>query len=295
VLGQLLEHVRPHVSRSEFFALNFPNMDLLAAVHACGVESGRSGDKFLTDVALAAMGRYRGGSAKVAVVSSSLFGTVSGSAVSNVVVEPAPEEYVARRLRGGTGEKAFIAFGLIGTLHGRLKGIQTLLTALSEVRHQLPAFIFRVLGGGDQRPWQDKTTRAGLDGFVQFEGTLPSGDPVMRWLDGIDVYVHPSRKEGLPRALVEAMSRGCPAIASTVGGTPELLDRTCLFRPGDAHALGRLLVRAAQDRQCRNEQARRNWERSKAYSRDALEPRRKEFWDEFAAHAARAAARLEKS
>ncbi|MGH7339471.1 MAG: TRAP transporter permease, partial [Candidatus Rokuibacteriota bacterium] len=47
------------------------------------------GDKFLTDLALAVMGRYRGGSAKVAIVSSSLFGTVSGSAVSNVVVDGA--------------------------------------------------------------------------------------------------------------------------------------------------------------------------------------------------------------
>ncbi|MBI2204661.1 MAG: TRAP transporter fused permease subunit [Candidatus Rokubacteria bacterium] len=47
------------------------------------------GDRFLTDVSLVAMGRYRGGSAKVAVVSSTLFGTVSGSAVSNVVVDGA--------------------------------------------------------------------------------------------------------------------------------------------------------------------------------------------------------------
>jgi len=47
------------------------------------------GDKFLTELALAAMGRYRGGSAKVAICSSSLFGTVSGSAVSNVVVDGA--------------------------------------------------------------------------------------------------------------------------------------------------------------------------------------------------------------
>ncbi len=47
------------------------------------------GDKFITDVALIAMGRYRGGSAKVAVVSSSLFGTVSGSAVANVAIDGA--------------------------------------------------------------------------------------------------------------------------------------------------------------------------------------------------------------
>jgi TRAP transporter 4TM/12TM fusion protein len=45
------------------------------------------GDVVLTDFALAAMGRYRGGPAKVAVVASSLFGTVSGSAVSNVVID----------------------------------------------------------------------------------------------------------------------------------------------------------------------------------------------------------------
>lgn len=47
------------------------------------------GDKFLTELALIAMGRYRGGPAKVSIFSSSLFGTVSGSAVSNVVVDGA--------------------------------------------------------------------------------------------------------------------------------------------------------------------------------------------------------------
>jgi TRAP transporter 4TM/12TM fusion protein len=47
------------------------------------------GDKFITELALIAMGRYRGGSAKVSVISSSLFGTVSGSAVANVAVDGA--------------------------------------------------------------------------------------------------------------------------------------------------------------------------------------------------------------
>ncbi len=46
-------------------------------------------DKFLTELALMATGRYRGGPAKVSVVSSALFGTVSGSAVANVVVDGA--------------------------------------------------------------------------------------------------------------------------------------------------------------------------------------------------------------
>jgi TRAP transporter 4TM/12TM fusion protein len=42
------------------------------------------GSTFFTDISLALMGRYRGGSAKIAVTASSLFGTISGSAVSNV-------------------------------------------------------------------------------------------------------------------------------------------------------------------------------------------------------------------
>ena len=47
------------------------------------------GDRFLSDLALVAMGRYRGGAAKMSVVSSSLYGMVSGSAVANVVVDGA--------------------------------------------------------------------------------------------------------------------------------------------------------------------------------------------------------------
>ena len=45
------------------------------------------GDQFLTDFAMATMGRYRGAAAKVAVLASSFFGTISGSAVSNVVMD----------------------------------------------------------------------------------------------------------------------------------------------------------------------------------------------------------------
>jgi TRAP transporter 4TM/12TM fusion protein len=45
------------------------------------------GSKFFTDASLLAMGRFRGGSMKIAVVSSALFGAISGSAVANVVAQ----------------------------------------------------------------------------------------------------------------------------------------------------------------------------------------------------------------
>lgn len=46
-----------------------------------------NGDKVLTEFAMAAMGRFRGGPAKVAVLASSFFGTISGSAVANVLMD----------------------------------------------------------------------------------------------------------------------------------------------------------------------------------------------------------------
>ncbi len=52
-------------------------------LHAVG------GAAFLSDFAQAAMGRFRGGQAKIAIMSSSLFGNISGSAVANVVVDGA--------------------------------------------------------------------------------------------------------------------------------------------------------------------------------------------------------------
>jgi len=47
--------------------------------------NGTGGGRFFTDAALAMMGRFRGGAAKIAIIASSLFGAISGSAVSNVV------------------------------------------------------------------------------------------------------------------------------------------------------------------------------------------------------------------
>lgn len=80
-----------YLDSSGIFGLPF---DVAAGVVVAFIFFGQAlyavgGDKFLTDVALILMGRYRGGTAKVAVVSSTLFGTVSGSAVANVVVDGA--------------------------------------------------------------------------------------------------------------------------------------------------------------------------------------------------------------
>jgi len=65
-------------------------MKIVAAVVAIYILFGQvllksGGSKFFTDISMALMGRYRGGPAKIAILGSSLFGTISGSTVSNVL------------------------------------------------------------------------------------------------------------------------------------------------------------------------------------------------------------------
>jgi TRAP transporter 4TM/12TM fusion protein len=67
--------------------------------------SGVGGGEFITNVAIAGFGRFRGGPAKIAVVASSLFGTISGSAVANVMVDG----WITIPLMKKTGYKPHVA------------------------------------------------------------------------------------------------------------------------------------------------------------------------------------------
>lgn len=203
-------------------------------------------------------------------------------AASNVSLNDVTENVLKARLKRieDVGNRP-IRLGLIGTLRGRFKGIQTLLAALNQARADLAPVSVHILGGGDPGPWRKEATQLGLDDLVHFDGTLPAGEPVLRWLDEIDVYLQPSLHEGLPRALIEAMSRGCPAIASTVAGIPELLPDDDLIRPGDEKGLAALLVSHITDRGWMAARARLNWEMAREYRAEVIDARRTRFWHRF--------------
>jgi glycosyltransferase involved in cell wall biosynthesis len=207
--------------------------------------------------------------------------------ISDVVI-PSPDRQVLDRRLVRIDESAGrpLVFGLIGTLRGRHKGIETALDALAVVKDRLPPFEFRLLGGGDVEPWRQYARTLGMENVVRFCPTVSPGEPVLRWLDEVDIYLQPSLKEGLPRALVEAMSRGCPAIASNIAGIPELLDRRCLVRAGNPVDLATLIVSRARDVGWYREMAQRNWTVAAEYTNEVLEPRRVQFWRSFANYAA---------
>ena len=85
------------------------------------------------------------------------------------------------------------------------------------------------VGQGDLGYLKKIAKKCGVEDQVVFTGAV-SHDEVFRLLDQCDIYIQPSLQEGLPRALVEAMSRGCPAIGARTGGIPELLPHDCIVK-----------------------------------------------------------------
>lgn len=209
------------------------------------------------------------------------------AAVSDVAIEPPGPEVLDRRLARVSAQPRPVVFGTIAALLP-FKGLDTAFAALARAASALPPFEYRVLGAGDPEPFRRQAVAAGIGERVRFDGTLPAGDAVLGWLDDVDVYLQPSRQEGLPRALVEAMSRGCPALGSEAGGIPELLDAACLHGAGDVEGLARLLADAA-DPGWQERQARRNVEVAARYVPAELDERRRRFWAAFAEFAASAA------
>ena len=198
-------------------------------------------------------------------------------ACSNVELEPVADTVLDRRLEAIDAGRSPHVIGTIAALTTRFKGVQTALEAL---RDAFPEVELQVVGAGDPKPWRKLAERHRVDDRVSFLGVLPHSE-IAEWLDRVDLYVQPSFQEGLPRGLIEAMSRGCPALGSTAGGIPELLEPDCLHAPGDARRLGELIVRAAKS-DWAEAQARRNFETARQYSAPVLGEIRTAFWADFA-------------
>jgi len=172
-----------------------------------------------------------------------------------------------------------VVIGTTAAVDVRYKGQEYVIQAIAELNKQGYNFEYRLVGGGDKTYLQSIAENYGVADKVIFEGSTPH-ERVFDYLDDIDIYVQPSKTEGLPRALIEAMSRGCPCIGSNAGGIPELLDNAYIFRSGNVKELVTILANFDVEKMVK--QAKRNFNFSKGYAKEVIETRRNEFFKEFA-------------
>jgi glycosyltransferase involved in cell wall biosynthesis len=124
-----------------------------------------------------------------------------------------------------------------------LKGIDVLIRAAAEVRDRVPEVQFRVLGEIADRAYYGECLRLveefHLGDHVSFGVTSDSASAYAE----ADVYCLPSRSEGAPYVVIEAMMSGCPVVAAEVGNVVDLLGGTGLtVTPNDAREMAAALV-----------------------------------------------------
>ena len=203
---------------------------------------------------------------------------------SNVEIAHAEDGVLQKRIEKIKTQNDPVIIGMIGNVVNGLKGLGVAINALGKVKKELPEdkdFTLKILGQGIPALWQQLINENDLQGKVEFCGSVPGGQDVLDWLDNIDIYIQPSFHEGLPRSLIEAMSRGCPALSSDAGGTDELLTSDYIHPRGDTEKLAEHMISMILSND-REQRARDNFRKARNYSCEILTPRREEFWDKFA-------------
>lgn len=137
------------------------------------------------------------------------------------------------------------------------KGLDILLAAWPEVSESCPGAILMILGSGKGQPdsVEEEIKSLTRDTNINNVIFLGESDHPEFFLGAADVFVFPSRKEGFPNALMEAMSAALPVVASNIGGvTPLIKDHETglIFDLANKHDLVINLKIAIKDHELRN-------------------------------------------
>lgn len=172
---------------------------------------------------------------------------------------PGPETVPARD-HGGPCRILFL--GVLGPR----KGVPSLLRALASPALRGFSWQATLAGNGEVRESQARAAELGIGDRLRFTGWVGE-DEARRLLAWADLLVLPSRNEGLPMAILEAMAWGLPVVSTPVGAIPDAIEHGIngfLVPVGDDVALAAALAQLVEDPPLRHRMgaaARQRWAR----------------------------------
>lgn len=164
----------------------------------------------------------------------------------------------------------------IGTQDQLYKGHDDLIAATAQLAAQGLAIMVIIVGDGRHHErLRDMARDLGVASQIRFVGRVNSRTVIRELFSEADLFCMPSRTEGLPRALIEAMAQGLPAVATRVGGIPELLAPSALVSPDDPVGLAQRIRWFIEHTEVRASLAAGNLDRARTYGRDQQEVSRR--------------------
>jgi glycosyltransferase involved in cell wall biosynthesis len=127
------------------------------------------------------------------------------------------------------------------------KGIDILLRAFAKYRIQLGMSLkLHIVGLGPARPVLEALSKSlQIDNNVVFHGFIGDKTTLSNIYRHCDLFVLPSRSEGIPKVLLEAMGHGIPILTTNVGGIPDIIQtgiNGIMVPPDDVNALGEGII-----------------------------------------------------
>jgi len=188
-------------------------------------------------------------------------------------------ESILTRARGIATQPKPFRLITVGTFDTLYKGQDTLLEAVRLCRQRnFPVDLVLVGDGRRRGEIELLAQRLGVAQYTHFAGQLRSTAAVREELDKADLFVLPSRTEGLPKSVLEAMARALPCIGTSVGGIPELLPAEDMVPPDAPELLAQRIEEVLQSPGRMEMMSSRNLETSRQYRPEVLRERRIAFY-----------------
>lgn len=168
-----------------------------------------------------------------------------------------------------------LVLGTAGNIGVLYKGHENVIKAIHELKMIGIEVEYQLIGAGDKLYLENKAREYDVIDNVKFVGVLKHSE-VFKWLDNIDIYIQPSLVEGLPRSVIEAMSRGCPTIGTNAGGIPELISSKYIYRKDSVEELVKLIIKIKNDMK---DQAFSNYNKSLEFLSVKLDKKRDDYYN----------------
>ena len=175
----------------------------------------------------------------------------------------------------------FIISHVANAFTGYGKGHVVLMQAVKKVLDAGYDVDVRFVGDGPLRPvFEQMAVGLEIKEHIRFLGRMANGTEVRQKIRNSDLFVFPTRAEGLPRVILEAMAEGIPVISSPICGIPELLPPQCLVNYDDAQGYADAIIRLITNPEIMTEQSKRNIEIAKQYKKSILSKKWKNFYQQ---------------